>query len=232
MHHLYKAPKRLFNNPLTALYFIQTSPIYSKISKILCNGLLRSRFTPALALLFLSLWLSAANPVFAKAAPKDIPDNASSRNYGNGWSCNKGYRESKGACTALTIPANAYPTNKTYGQGWECKRGFKQINNTCKQIMVPTNGYLDYSGIRVKCNRGYILDNNTCKVIKVPENGYLELSSYGPGWTCDRGYRVDKGACIALNVPENAHIGHSGKVWECNKPYIKRNNKCILPVVN
>jgi hypothetical protein len=226
-------PKWLLNKPLTTLYIFEKNSIISKVYKILSDGSLRPHFTSVHALFFLSLWVSTPNLVFAKDATNDTPDNATAKSYGNGWNCNKGYRESKGACATVKVPVNAYPTNKTYGQGWECKRGFQQFNNTCKHIKVPENGYLDYSGIKVQCNRGYRLLNKTCEAIKVPANGHLEESSYGPGWKCERGYRANnKGACIALKIPENAHIGYSGKSWECDKPYFKNQNDCILPVKN
>jgi len=229
MLQLYKVTRLLLIKPLTVLSFFEKFCIHLKAYKILLNGLLRSRFTSVYALLFLSLWGFSPGLVLAKTVYNEIPENASANRYGDGWSCDKGYRESKGTCVAITVPANAFPTNKSYGQGWECKRSFKQSDNTCNYIKVPKNGYLDYSGIRVKCNRGYLMVDKVCKLIKVPENGYLELSAYGPGWTCERGFRADDDACIALKVPENAHIGYSGKVWECNDPYIKKKNNCIMP---
>lgn len=232
MLQLFKVSKRLLNKPLTVFNIFRKISIHSKVYERPLNRLLRPRFTSAYTLLFLSLWGSVPSLVFAKDAPNKLPANATLNNYGDGWSCNNGFRESKGACAAIKVPANAFSTNKSYGQGWECERGFKQDNNTCNQLKVPKNGYLDYSGLRVKCNRGYLMVNKICVLIKVPVNGYLELSAYGPGWTCERGFRADKGACVTLKVPKNAHIGYSGKVWECNNPYIKKNNKCILPVKN
>ena len=231
MLQLFNVSKRLLNKPLTPLSFFEKFSIHLKGSKIQLNGLLRPRFTSVYTLLFLSLWVSSPSLVFAKDAPKEVPENATANRYGDGWSCDKGYRESQGACAAIKVPANAFPTNKSYGQGWECIRGFKQNDNKCNQIKVPKNGYLDYSGVRVKCNRGYLMVNKICNVIKVPANGYLEPSAYGPGWTCERGFRADDDTCIALKVPKNAHIGYSGKVWECNNPYIKKNNNCIMPVI-
>lgn len=230
MQQLFRIAKRLLNIQLTTLYFFAKSSIKLKVYEITLDGLQRTRVISAYIVIFLSLWVTSPSLVFAKDVSNDVPENATAKRYGDGWNCNQGYRESKGACAAVKVPANAYPTNKTYGQGWKCKRSFREVNNTCNHIKVPENGYLDYSGIKVKCDRGYLLVNKNCEVIKVPANGYLEKSSYGPGWTCKRGYRADKGACIALKIPENAHIGFSGKVWECNKPYIKKQNNCILPV--
>ena len=232
MQQLFRIAKRLLNIQLTTLYFFAKSSINLKAYKITLDGLQRTRVISAYILIFLSLWVTTPSLVFAKGVSYDVPKNATAntKSYGNRWNCNKGYRESKGACTTIKVPTNAYPTNKTYGQGWECKRGFREVSGTCIHITVPENGYLDYSGITVKCDRGYLLVNKTCEAIKVPANGYLVESSLGSGWTCERGYRADKGACIALKIPENAHIGYSGKAWECNKPYIKKQNNCILSV--
>ena len=230
MHQLFRIAKRLLNIQLTTLYFFTKSSINLKENEITLDSLQRKRIISAFILIFLSLWVTASNLAFAKDVSNEVPENATAKTYGDGWNCNQGYRVRKGACIAVTLPANAYLTNKTYRQGWECQRSFLRINNTCVPIKVPINGYLDYSGIKVKCERGYLLVNKTCEAIKVPANGYLKESSFGPGWTCERGYRASKGNCIALKIPKNAHIGFSGKVWECNKPYIKKQDNCILPV--
>ena len=229
---LFRITKRLLNTQLTILYFFAQSSINLKVYEIALDGFQQIRVISAYILIFLSLWVTAPNLVFAEGVSNDVPENATAKRFGDGWNCNQGYRESKGACAAVKVPANAYPTNKTYGQGWKCKRSFREVNDACYPIKVPKNGYLDYSGIKVKCDRGYLLVNKTCKAIKVPANGYLEVSSYGPGWKCERGYQADKGACIALKIPANAHIGYSGKKWECNKPYIEKQNNCIFPVKN
>ena len=223
--HLFKTTKRLLNIQLATL-------INLKIYGITMDRLQRTNIIPTSTLFFLFLLVTAPSLIFAKGVSKEVPENSTAKSYGGGWSCNKGYRESKGACAEVKVPANAYPTNKTYGQGWECKRGFQEVNNTCNHIKVPKNGYLDYSGIRVECDRGYLMVNKTCEAIKVPVNGYLEKSSYGPGWTCERGYRADKDDCVALSMPENSYIGYSGNAWECNKPYIKKRGSCYLSVKN
>lgn len=230
MQQLFRTPKLLLNLQLPTLHLFTYSSINLKIYEITLNGLQRTRVISAYVLMFLFLWLSAPNHVFAKGVSDEIPENATAKSYGNGWNCNMGYRESKGACTAVMVPDNAYPTNRTYGKGWECKRGFREYDKHCQHIMVPENGYLDYSGTRVKCDRGYLMVNKICDAIKVPANGYLKDSSYGSGWTCERGYRENKTDCVALNIPENAHIGFSGNVWECNMPYIKKKNNCILSI--
>ncbi len=209
----------LLNMQLNPLQFINNSPGAIYLSERCISGYI---------LIFLALWTVFPGIAVAKDVSIDVPDNATANSYGEGWSCNIGYRESKGRCAFVKVPANAYPTNKTYGQGWQCNYGFREMNKTCNLVKVPNNGYLDYSGVRVECNRGYQMVNELCVVITVPVNAYLEKTSYGPGWKCERGYRVENAACVALKVPENAHIGYSGKAWECNKPYIKSQGKCIL----
>jgi len=227
-----KIPKLLLNIQLTPLYLLVTSSNISKKCLILLDGRQRVSYRATYLMLFLCLIVALPNHVFAKGVANDIPDNAKANSYGDGWSCNLGYRENKEGCAAVIVPANAYSTDRQYGKGWECKRGYLEVDGTCSYINVPKNGYLDYSGIRVKCDRGFLMINNSCEAIKVPANGYLEVSSYGPGWACQRGYRIDKDDCVALSVPENAHIGFSGNVWECNTPFIKRRNNCVISVKN
>lgn len=232
MQQLFRIAKQLLNIQLTTLYFFTKPSFKLKVYETTLDVLQQTRVISGYTLIFLSLWITAPSLVSAKSASNDLPENATAKSYGEGWNCNQGYRERKGACFAVRVPANAYPTNKTYGKGWECKRGFREAVNACEQIKVPQNGYLDYTGIKVKCDRGYLLVKKHCVLIKVPENGYLKASSYGPGWECERGYRADRGACKPFKVPENAYISYSGKEWECSKPHVKKRGKCILPVKN
>jgi len=162
----------------------------------------------------------------------NLPDNASAKSYGDGWSCNVGYRKNSDHCVAIKIPNNAYPTNKRYGTGWECHRGYHKYNDSCELVKVLENGYLNYTGRKWECNRGYLKVGDSCKVIKVPVNGFLKESSYAPGWNCERGFREVKDTCVALKVPKNAYISYSGHTWECSTPYIKKNFKCIMPTKN
>lgn len=119
-------------------------------------------------------------------------------------------RGQKGICSAIKIPANAFPTNDSYGRGWECKWGFKHIVNTCKKIVIPPNGYLDANSYDWECLRGFRRASNhndsilkeSCVRIEVPENGYLADSTFGSGWKCNRGYRVIGKACVTIKVPK------------------------------
>lgn len=127
---------------------------------------------------------------------------------------------------SVNIPENAHA--KRYGGGWECNYGYKEDNNTCRLIKIPSHAYLNAYGSRWECDRGYRSSGRACVAIKVPVNGYLDNASYGPGWRCERGFRQTGDACEVVKVPKNAHISSSGNDWECNKPYLRDRNKCIL----
>jgi hypothetical protein len=94
---------------------------------------------------------------------------------------------------------------------------------------VPANAYLDSSGDKWECERGYRDAGGACAAIEVPANGYLADSSYGSSWKCDRGYRAVDGACMAVEMPANAHLDYSGSGWDCNRPFRKQQDTCILP---
>ena len=86
-----------------------------------------------------------------------LPANASARNFGEGWECDRGYRREDNACLAIIVPENAYATNRSYGTGWECMHGFQEVDGAiCLEVVVPDGGYLDPSGQRWNCLRGYI----------------------------------------------------------------------------
>jgi hypothetical protein len=57
---------------------------------------------------------------------------------------------------------------------------------------------------------------------------YIKLHTVSNG-KCERGYRAAGEICEVLTLPVNAHIDYSGNDWECNKPYKKLRDKCILP---
>ena len=179
------------------------------------------------SLLTLAFVTTISDVTYGSNDPVEIPENARANSYGNGWRCNRGYRETGGKCFAITIPENAYATDKLYGRGWECKYGFRRADSACVAVKVPTNGYLDASGDSWKCERGYRAVGNACDKVRVPANAFYVESSYGTGWQCARGYREVDGSCIAVVVPENAHLNYSGNNWECDRPYRKEQNKCI-----
>jgi hypothetical protein len=92
-------------------------------------------------ILTLAMLAMAAGPALAQGGP---PPNATAQRYGDGWTCDPGYRERGGACEAVAIPENAYPADTRYGQrGWECARGFALDGGKCLVIQVPEHAYLD-----------------------------------------------------------------------------------------
>ena len=69
--------------------------------------MIRTRQFYVNAILFLlALPLALGIPLHAQAQSSSdrVPENASARSYGNGWSCNPGYRESNGECEAIAVP--------------------------------------------------------------------------------------------------------------------------------
>lgn len=158
-----------------------------------------------------------------------VPANAFGTNsaYGQGWQCSWGYIQKGSTCLALVKPDNAYVDAS--GDRWKCDRGFRRSENLCEAIIIPKNGYLSNSayGSGWECERGFRADEDKCVAINVPENAYLTNASHGPGWKCVRGYQSDGNICVELQVPENAHVDYSGNDWECNRPYLKRQDVCV-----
>ena len=190
----------------------------------------RHTISLSLAPLTLAFFLTGVSDLlFARDQAVDIPENASATSYGRGWECKQGYRRVEGACNAVIVPDNAYPTNSAYGSVWKCEWGYRQVGDACVAIKVPPNAYLRHTGIGWACERGYREDNNACFAIDVPANAYLIEATYGPGWKCERGYRMVNTTCAAVQLPENAHLDYSGSDWQCNPPYRRRQNSCTLP---
>ena len=54
------------------------------------------------------LTLSVFSP--ADAISGEMPENAypTNKSYGPGWECERGFRQSNGACVALDVPAHAF----------------------------------------------------------------------------------------------------------------------------
>ena len=82
--------------------------------------------------------MTAPGDVSAMKNSAGMPKNAHAKEYGSGWSCDRGYREVKGRCIAVKVPANAYPTDTSFSRGWECGRGFRDIKDACVAIKVRT----------------------------------------------------------------------------------------------
>ena len=175
------------------------------------------------------LILAMTAPANAQEIVAELPEHARAKRHGLGWECERGYREDDGACIAYSIPEHAYYTTSSYGRGWECKRGYQEYQESCNAILVPQNAYLNSMGTRWKCDRGYRISSETCLEIDVPSNGYLVDSSYGRGWNCQRGYREEENSCDKITLPENAHLDRSGNDWECDPPYHRQIDSCVLP---
>ncbi len=97
--------------------------------------------------------------------------------------------------------------------------------------MYRSNGYLTNVsyGSGWACDRGYRATEQDCLAIVVPMNGYLLDASYGSGWKCHRGYEGVGEACVAVRLPENAHLDYSGNEWDCDPPYRRELDRCVLP---
>jgi hypothetical protein len=161
----------------------------------------------------------------------EVPANAFLDARGTGWKCNRGFREDSGECVEIVVPTGGYLTESTAKTGWACDRRYKETRDTCELIQVPANGFLTNSayGSGWECERGYREHNGSCRMIALPVNAYLVDLTYGPGWQCERGYStLDDKTCTELAVPANAHLDRGGNAWECNRPYLKRGNACIL----
>jgi hypothetical protein len=161
----------------------------------------------------------------------EVPANGFLDARGTGWKCKRGFREDSGECVEIAVPTGGYLTESTAKTGWACDRRYEEARDTCELIQLPANGFLTNSafGSGWECERGYREYNGTCRMIEVPANAYLIDLTYGTGWQCERGYSTpDNKICTELLVPANAHLDRSGNVWECNRPYLKRGNACIL----
>ena len=58
-----------------------------------------------------------------------MPANAYLDSSGNGWKCERGFKQEQSACTALTLPTNAYINYS--GNNWNCTDGFRKQGETC-----------------------------------------------------------------------------------------------------
>jgi hypothetical protein len=191
---------------------------------------LRSRYVLSRYVVrFLALLTLAPGMAFAQGLSGDVPANARAKSYGTGWECQRGFRETDGACVAVVVPANGYGTDATYGRGWECRRGYREVDEACIAVKVPANAYLDPPGDGWKCHRGFLESDGNCIAIKVPRNGYLTDTAYGSGWKCDRGYRATDDACVAITVPANGYFVDAsyGRGWKCDRGFRAVGDVCV-----
>jgi len=181
----------------------------------------------------LAFFLSALTAL-AQNTIQPMSENASAKSYGDGWECNVGYRQKGETCLEVTVPDNAYSTNRTYGLGWECLRGFRKDREAnCVAVEVPEGGYLDPSGERWRCLRGHIKIDDTCHRIILPLHSYLAEASAGVPWICDRGFEPKGERCVAIVVPKNAYLNGSsyGQAWTCERGYREHTGKCEAVLV-
>ena len=185
-----------------------------------------------MSVLSVFILLSLAQPAIAQTMP--MPENASPKNYGDGWSCDIGYRIDGDLCAEISIPPNAYKTNRTYGAGWECVHGFRNADGgSCVEVVVPTGGFLDPSGARWNCLRGYLKVDEVCREVVVPENAYLTDNTAGPSWACNRGFQVKGDACADISVPTNAYLNDNGygRPWTCDRGFFEKAGACEAVVI-
>jgi hypothetical protein len=90
-------------------------PVENRLSM----NVIRKASSDALLTLLLVLALaSGTGQVSAEVGAGKIPEHASAKSYGSGWTCNRGFKEVKGACVAVNVPANAHLTTTSHGRGW------------------------------------------------------------------------------------------------------------------
>ncbi len=188
--------------------------------------------TPTIIALFVGPILAVIlllTPAFSQTGSQPMPENASTKSYGDGWECDIGFRLNEKACVAVIVPQNAYDTNRSYGSGWECLHGFRITDETeCVAVEVPEGGYLDTSGERWRCLRGYIKVDDTCQEIVLPANAYLADASYGSSWTCERGFQATGDLCTVIAIPANAYLNGSGygRPWTCERGFFEQAGLC------
>lgn len=184
-----------------------------------------------LALVMMGIVASASA---ARAQAAALPENAHAKSYGDGWECDRGFRLEGEACQSITVPENAYPTNRTYGLGWDCQHGYLRIDETaCVEVAVPAGGYLDPSGQSWSCLRGYSEMGDLCQKVILPANAFLSDDGRGSVWECDRGYEAEDDSCVAITVPENGYLNGAsyGQAWSCHRGYSELDGTCQAVIV-
>lgn len=146
-------------------------------------------------LTLLALQAAAPGDVFAKKTSAAIPSNAHPLKFGGGWECDRGYREVKGRCAAVKVPANGYFAEASYGPGWKCNRGYRADKESCVAVKVPENGFfVDSSyGTGWQCARGYRALKASCVAVKMPKNAHLDFT--GNDWACNPPHQKQQDGC-------------------------------------
>ncbi len=158
------------------------------------------------------------------AHAQQYPPNAVKNPFGQGWLCERGYKQNNNSCIAVEIPPNA--ELNILGNGWTCKRGFRLLADACTAVQVPENSELNVLGNGWTCKRGFQLLNGVCNVVRIPDNA--ELNVLGNGWTCKRGFQLLKGVCNVVLMPENAELNVLGNGWTCRRGFRIQNGVCTV----
>lgn len=91
---------------------IPREPIVMTVENKLLRNVVRKASGDALLALLLVLTLApVTGHVSAEVGAGKIPEYASAKRYGSGWTCNRGFKEVKDACVAVNLPANTYLTD-------------------------------------------------------------------------------------------------------------------------
>lgn len=126
-----------------------------------------------------------------------LPAN-SHKSRGNGWTCNKGFKQAGDRCLKIQIPRNAKLSYS--GKRWACNKGFKKAGNGCLKIQIPPNAKLSYSGSRWMCNKGFKKIGNGCSKIHIPANAKLSYS--GSRWVCNKSFKKTGNGCLKMSSAE------------------------------
>ena len=208
------------------------SNMMPQLRQTTCSTRISPDLKTIMALFFVSVSVLLLPAIPAHAQP--MPENAGAKSYGDGWECNIGYRLSGEACAAITVPDNAYETNRTYGPGWACLHGFRKSDETtCVAVVVPDGGFLAPSGERWHCMRGFLKIDDTCRRIVLPANAYLTDTTFGSAWDCERGFEAAGDLCVAIAVPANAYLNTSsyGQPWKCERGFFEEAGLCKAVLV-
>jgi hypothetical protein len=154
----------------------------------------------------------------------DMPRHSKLNYLGNGWECQRGYRQAGQECVVVEVPQNG--KLDYLGNRWECQRSYRQVGQGCVAVEVPKNGKLDYLGHGWECQRSYRQVGQECVAVDVPKNGKLDY--LGHGWECQRGYRQAGQECLAVDVPKNGRLDYLGHGWECQRGYRQAGEGCAV----
>ena len=186
---------------------------------------------------------AAAGEVCALQRPANATPKA-----GGGWTCNRGFFETEGACQPVRIPQNA--ALSASGHSWSCSASFTEIDHTCRPqgtatTPAPTKICADDQapdGVCVPmeiprhatraagthiwhCNAGLQEIAGACVPIESPRHAHVGTD--GDRWLCDRGYRAVQGKCTEIDIPNNASLGYFGDVWTCNRGFYELRGVCL-----